>query len=122
LGTGSDKLKGTVMTREDAIREATGILARCYAPERIYLVGSSARGEARTGSDLDFVIVLPDNAPSELLLGAGVQRQLWEIPFGVDIVPFRRSTFEKRSEWLMSLPAIALREGRLVYAAGKQAA
>jgi predicted nucleotidyltransferase len=122
LGTGSDKLKGTVMTREDAIREATGILARCYAPERIYLVGSSARGEARTGSDLDFVIVLPDNAPSELLLGAGVQRQLWEIPFGVDIVPFRRGTFEKRSEWLMSLPAIALREGRLVYAAGKQAA
>lgn len=110
------------MTREDAIREATGILARCYAPERIYLVGSSARGEARTGSDLDFVIVLPDNAPSELLLGAGVQRQLWEIPFGVDIVPFRRGTFEKRSEWLMSLPAIALREGRLVYAAGKQAA
>jgi hypothetical protein len=36
----------------------------------------------------------------------------------VDIVPFRHSTFEKRAGWLMSLPAIALREGRLVYAAG----
>ncbi len=108
------------MTREDAIGEATRILARCYTPERIYLIGSSARGEARAESDLDFVIVLSDDAPPDLLLGAGVQRQLWEIPFGVDIASFRRGTFEKRSSWLMSLPAIALREGRLVYAAGQQ--
>ncbi|MFN0165111.1 MAG: nucleotidyltransferase domain-containing protein [Bryobacteraceae bacterium] len=110
------------MTREEAISKATEILVRCYSPERIYLIGSSARGDARPGSDLDFLIVVPDAAPHGSLWGSKVHRQLWEIPFGVDIVPFRRSTFEHRSGWLMSLPAIALREGRLVYAAGKQAA
>lgn len=98
------------------------ILARCYSPERIYLIGSSARGDANPGSDLDFVVVLPDDAPRGLLWGTGAQPQLWEVPFAVDIVPFRRSTFERRSAWLMSLPAIVLREGRLVYAAGQHAA
>jgi predicted nucleotidyltransferase len=110
------------MTREDAIGKATAILARCYSPERIYLIGSSARGEAKPDSDLDFVVVLPDDAPNDLLWGAGAHRQLWEIPFAIDIVPFHRGAFEERSGWLMSLPAIALREGRLVYAAGQQAA
>ena len=108
------------MTREDAIDKATGILARCYSPERIYLIGSSARGDAKPGSDLDFVVVLPDDAPCDLLWGAGAHQKLWEVPFAIDIVPFLRSTFEQRSGWLMSLPAIALREGRLVYAAGQQ--
>src|SRR5713226_5047703 len=111
-----------MMTREEAISRATEILARCYSPERIYLIGSSARGESRTGSDLDFLIVLPDDAPRELLWSGGAQQNLWDIPFGIDIVRFRRSTFERRSGWLMSLPAIALREGRLVYESGKRAA
>lgn len=110
------------MTREEAITRATDILVRCYAPERIYLIGSSARGEAGPASDLDFLVVLPDDSPRSLLWGAKAQQSLWEIPFGVDIVPFRRSTFENRAGWLMSLPAIALREGRLVYAVGQHAA
>ena len=67
-------------------------------------------------------MVLPDDAPRELLWSAGAHQQLWEVPFAIDIVPFLRTTFERRSGWLMSLPAIALREGRLVYAAGQQAA
>jgi predicted nucleotidyltransferase len=110
------------MTREEAILRATEILARCYDPERIYLIGSSAREEAVPGSDLDFVVVLPDDAPRDSLWNGRVHQQLWEIPFAVDIIPFRRSTFDRRSAWLMSLPAIALREGRLVYAAGNRAA
>src|SRR5438105_1415065 len=99
------------MTREDAIEKATGILVRCYSPERIYLIGSSARRNVKPGSDLDFVVVLPDEAPRDLLWAAGAHRELWRVPFAIDIVPFFRSTFEQRTGWLMSLPAIALREG-----------
>lgn len=110
------------MTREEAIVKATEVLVRCYAPERIYLIGSSARGDAAPGSDLDFVVVVPDDTPPGSLWGRGVHEQLWEVPFGVEIAPFRRSTFERRSDWLMSLPAIALREGRLVYESRRQAA
>lgn len=41
------------MTREEAIREVVRPLVDYYQPEKIYLIGSSARGEARPDSDLD---------------------------------------------------------------------
>jgi len=105
------------MTREEAIQAVTRILVDYYQAERVYLVGSSARGEAHPESDLYFLVVVPDWCPREKLVAGGVHQALWSIPFPVDVVPFRRSTFEKRSGWVMALPAIALREGRLVYEA-----
>ena len=86
-----------------------------YRPERIYLIGSSARGDARLHSDLDFVVVLPDETSGAKFFDGEVYQRLWDIPLAVDVVPFRRSTFEERSGWLMSLPAIAVREGKLKY-------
>ena len=103
------------MTREETVREVVRRLVEYYEPQRVYLIGSTARGEDRPESDLDFVVVLPDNAPREKLIGGEVHRKLRGIPAAVDVVPFRRSTFEARAGWLMSLPAIALREGRLEY-------
>ncbi len=52
----------------------------------------------------------------EVLFDGGIYQRLGSIPLAVDIVPFRRHTFDERSGWLMSLPAIALREGKLEYA------
>jgi len=106
---------GCAMTRAEAIEEATRRLVRFYEPDQVYLMGSSARGDGGPESDLDFLVVLPDDAPRQKLIGAGIHRELWGIPFAVDVMPFRRSAFEARSGWLMSLPAIALREGRLLY-------
>ena len=102
------------MTREQAIHEITLRLVNYYQPERIYLIGSTARGEEREESDLDFVVVVPEGTPRAKMFG-GVQQELWGIPFAVDVVPFRQSVFGERSGWVMSLPAIALREGRLLY-------
>ncbi len=105
------------MTREDAIREIVRRLVEYYQPERVYLIGSAARGEDRPESDLDFVVVLPDDAPREKVIGGQIHRRLRGLPPAVDVIPFRRSTFEARANWLMSLPAIALREGKLEYEA-----
>jgi predicted nucleotidyltransferase len=105
--------------RDDVISEVVRRLVEHYRPERIYLFGSSARGEARPDSDLDFLVVLPDNTPRERLFDGSVYQRLRGIPFAVDVIPFRRRTFEERSGWLMSLPAIALREGTLRYEAGQ---
>jgi len=103
------------MTREDTTREVVRRLVEYYAPERVYLIGSTARGEDRPDSDLDFVVVLPDDAPREKVIGGQIHQRLRGVPAAVDVAPFRRSTFEARSQWLMSLPAIALREGKLEY-------
>ena len=65
------------MTRDDAVREVVRRLVDYYQPERIYLIGSTARGEHRPDSDLDFVVVLPDDAPREKLIGGGPSEAPW---------------------------------------------
>ncbi len=104
------------------VQEIVARLVGYFQPERIYLFGSAARGEDRPGSDLDFLVLLPDESPRELLLSGREYERLSGIPVPVDIVPIRRSTFEARKNWLMSLPAIAVREGRIVYDAQPTAA
>lgn len=117
-------MKSTTMmavteNRDEVISEVVRRLVEHYRPERIYLFGSAARGEARPDSDLDFLVVVPDDTPRENLFDGSVYQRLWGIPFAVDVIPFRRRTFEERACWLMSLPAIALREGTLQYEAGQ---
>ncbi len=110
------------MDREQAIREVVRRLVEYFQPEQIYLIGSAARNQARPDSDLDFLAVVSDQASRELLLSGREYERLSGIPYPVDVVPFRRSRFEARKDWLMSLPAIAVREGRLVYDARIEAA
>jgi uncharacterized protein len=45
------------MISEDEIRAAVAILVREAQPERVILFGSYARGEAKSDSDLDLLIV-----------------------------------------------------------------
>lgn len=105
------------MTRDETVTEVVRRLVEHYKPERVYLLGSTARGDARSDSDLDFLVVLDNNTPRERLFDGSIYERLWNIPLAVDVVPLRRRTFEERSGWLMSLPAIALREGKLKYEA-----
>jgi predicted nucleotidyltransferase len=103
------------MTRAQTVSEVVHRLVEHYKPERVYLIGSSARGEDRPDSDLDFLVVLPDQAPRSMLFDGQIYQRLWDIPIAIDIIPFRSRTFHERSGSVMSLPAIALREGELEY-------
>jgi len=105
--------------RDEVISEVVRRLVEHYRPDRIYLFGSSARGDARPDSDLDFLVVLPDDTPRAKFFDGSIYQRLRGIPLTVDVIPFRRRTFEERSGWLMSLPAIALGEGTLQYEAGQ---
>ena len=102
--------------QEEAIREITRRLVEHFQPVRIYLFGSTARGEAGPDSDLDFCVVVPDDTPeSKLRVGA-----IWEAVRGVgranDVVPWRRTDFERRASMVTtSLPATIVREGRILY-------
>ncbi|MGD0014282.1 MAG: nucleotidyltransferase domain-containing protein [Bryobacteraceae bacterium] len=42
-------------------------LVEAYSPERIYLFGSIAGGEAGPDSDCDIMVMVPDDAPPERL-------------------------------------------------------
>jgi predicted nucleotidyltransferase len=104
------------MTRDEAIAAITGRLVDYYQPERIYLFGSAARGDAGPDSDLDFCVVVPDDAPGELLRDGRIYSLLRGMGYPKDIVPFRRSDFEARAMHVRaSLPATVVREGKLLY-------
>ena len=88
-----------------------------YRPERIYLFGSRARGDARPDSDYDLLVLLADSdQPSyrrarqgyHLLHGSGI---------AVDLLVWTTAEFERRLPAKASLPATVSREGRLLYAA-----
>jgi predicted nucleotidyltransferase len=108
------------MERQQVIEQAVRRMVEYFRPERIYLFGSTARGEARPDSDLDFLVVVPDDQPPERFWH--VYQYLRGIEIELDVIPMRHSSFERRRDWLMSLPAIALREGKLLYDARPQAA
>ena len=92
-------------------------LAEAYAPERIYLFGSVARGEAGPDSDYDLLVLVPDSAPPEQQRSRLAYQVLRGTGTAADVVVWRKSQFERRSRALASLPATVLREGRIVYTA-----
>jgi predicted nucleotidyltransferase len=49
------------MERQESMNEVVRRLVEFYQPEKIYLFGSAARGEDRPDSDLDFLVVVPDD-------------------------------------------------------------
>ena len=103
------------LTKQEAIEEITRRLVEFYRPVRVYLFGSAARGDSGPDSDLDFLVVLPDDAPKEQLRG-GAYSQLRDIREAVDVIPWRQTDFEGRAAYVRaSLPATVIREGRLLY-------
>jgi predicted nucleotidyltransferase len=106
---------GQVMTKQETIDEITRRLVDFYRPVRIYLFGSEARGESGPDSDLDFLVVLPDDAPKEQLRGAAYSL-LRDVREAVDVIPWRQTDFDGRAAYVRaSLPATVIREGKLLY-------
>lgn len=92
-------------------------LVRVYAPERIYLFGSTARGDTNIDSDLDVMVVVPDDTPASLCSAGRAYEALWGIGVAVDVLVWTRSAFDERLHLNASLPATIVREGRLLHAA-----
>ena len=110
------------MTKLETINEITRRLVEYYHPVRIYLFGSEARGDAGPDSDLDFCVILPDDAPPSLYR-PGVHRALWGVGTAADIVRYPLTDFEGRAAHVVSsLPATVMREGRMLYDSGRMAA
>ena len=104
------------LTKQEVIEEMTRRLVAFYRPVRIYLFGSQARGDGGPDSDLDFCVVLPDDAPESMMRSHEVYSLLSGLGMPKDVIPWRRSDFEGRAAHVKaSLPATVVREGRLLY-------
>lgn len=92
-------------------------LIEAYRPERIYLFGSVARGEADADSDYDLLLVVPDDAPPERRDSDLAYRALRGIGVATDVLVCTHAYFEARRHLSASLPGTILREGSLLHAA-----
>ena len=116
----------TETARADLARERRGALASLpdellrsvvtyFQPRKVILFGSLARGEAGKDSDIDLLVVLDDDAPSQLLSWRASYEARRDYHRACDIVPCRASVFERRSKIVGSLPHTIATEGETVY-------
>jgi predicted nucleotidyltransferase len=106
-----------LLSEDPILREMVRRLGEALRPERIYLFGSRARGEAGPDSDYDLLVVVPvselpgyrrDQVACRALRGVGAPK---------DVLVLTRAEFEARRTVRCSLPATVEREGALIYAA-----
>ncbi len=106
-----------IIERDRALAEIVRRLVAAYEPERIYLFGSMARGDAGADSDYDLMVVVPDNAPPERKDSGLAYSVLRGTGIAADVLVWTRSHFDRRAHVVASLPATILREGMLLHAA-----
>lgn len=106
-----------VEVEDPILREIVGRLVEALCPDRIYLFGSHARGDAGPDSDYDLLVVVSDDSPPERRSSRLAYQALWSVGRSGDVLVTTRREFERRLHLRASLPSTVLREGRLLYAA-----
>src|SRR5918911_840574 len=97
------------------LAQFVAILVQEFAPERIYVFGSQARGDSGADSDVDLLVLLPDLPAPAYELDRRARELAGPRSFPVDLVFMARARFEERLPALASLPATVAREGKLIY-------
>ncbi len=89
-------------------------IVRRFAPVRIILFGSHARGEARPDSDLDLLVVLPQVA-NKRQAAVNIGNELSDLPVSKDIVVTTPEEIAQRGDVIGLVLRPALREGKVIY-------
>ena len=99
------------------LAEVVRRLVAAYDPERIYLFGSVARGDAGPDSDYDLLVVVPDDTTAERRRSRLAYQALRGTGTAADVIVCTSSYFDDRRSLKASLPGTAMREGRVVHGA-----
>lgn len=102
--------------QDPLLAEIVNRLAKAYRPEKIYLFGSTARGDAGPDSDYDILILVPDDASAARKSPDAGYLAVEGLGRSGDFMVWTRGRFEERLRLQASLPAAVLREGKLLYA------
>ena len=108
---------GISLLDDPMLAEIVRRLVDAFNPERIYLFGSTARGDAGPDSDYDLLMVLSNPAEPRYRLAQRAHSLLWGLDVSADILVWSKDAFEARLHLSASLPTTVMREGKLLYAA-----
>ena len=104
------------MTEADLLREITGRIVTALEPKQLILFGSRARGEGRSDSDVDLLVVWKDEMPPRER-SAAVRRALRGVSASFDIAVVTPLEFERLRCRKANIVGVAAREGRVLHAA-----
>jgi len=103
---------------QNALEEMVRVIVQMSDPEQIVLFGSRARGEFRSGSDVDLLIVESqpfDAKRSRKKEMVRLWRALASFPFAKDILVYSRDEVDHWRDSLNNVIARAMREGKVLY-------
>lgn len=94
-----------------------GAALRPWAPERIILFGSHARGDAHPDSDLDILVVLPDAGAVTRRTLIDMRLAIGTVPVDYDLLITSGADFAWRRDYVGTIEYPAAHEGVVLYAA-----
>ena len=89
------------------------LAAAAQSPARVILFGSGARGDAGSGSDLDF-LVIERSVEDRIGEAVRLRRALGDIGVPVDIIVLDEALAARRAQVPGTMVHNALRDGRIV--------
>jgi uncharacterized protein len=99
---------------EDLIRDIVRRIVETSHPEKIILFGSRDRGDARTDSDFDVLVITESNEPG-YRRDAALYLALAGLNLPVDVLTYTPEEIRDWSAVPQAFVTTALREGKLVY-------
>ncbi|MEW6777141.1 MAG: nucleotidyltransferase domain-containing protein [Bdellovibrionota bacterium] len=102
------------MIDQATIQKAVEILRDAARPRKIILFGSYARGDAREGSDLDFLVV-EDRVASRRREMVRLDDALGKLRIPADVLVASREQFDEGKDCRGTVYHQAARHGRVVY-------
>ncbi len=101
------------MVADHVIEQAAkSLLAACPSGSEVILFGSHARGDARLGSDLDFLVIEP-TVKGRLTEAARLARVIRPLRLPADIIVVSRAMFDEWKETPNSVFHEAARDGKV---------
>lgn len=104
-----------IMISKEKIQEATQKLVEAYNPMAIYLFGSYAWGKPNVDSDLDFMVILPDEIAITRDLRVKSSYALWDVKIATDVLFKHKLNFDQRATHPSTLEHKIKTEGIIVY-------
>jgi predicted nucleotidyltransferase len=103
------------MRDDPNLERLLGRIVPALRPEAVYLFGSRARGTSRPDSDYDLLVVMPDDVPPEKLSILSAFEMTAGLDVAVEVIPCRRSVFERKKRVPGTLSRTAWAEGLLIH-------
>ena len=105
------------MLESETLQQLTDLIVSIGAPRRVYLFGSQALGFASKESDIDVLVVVPNDIADTRALASAIRVAISEVvAIPCDVLVERESVFLERSE-LPTIERTILETGISLYAA-----